>query len=274
MTTSLDPWCACKGRALRCDQLGSTQDALFSCDFKRVVLGERYDDGEPVRNWLLYKLSGQDCDKIALAEELAQMQALGYLASPDSMHSFWTTYKRALQLWYGETFTLRHPTNNVRRLLDLCDQGEFAEVNELFASFATLAHARGNFLLVPVFVDPNTGRPTSDTNFNLVRNRKKFDYWDLSLAGIKSGEFCAFFGDNEVASQFNIPAMTGGFDEFISRHRLEMYFDERGAVLPLWDGHLKPGASALPQTRGQIIEFLANACTAIKRRTAALCARV
>ncbi|MCK0112836.1 hypothetical protein MWU75_11860 [Ornithinimicrobium sp. F0845] len=40
-------------------------------DFKREVLGGDYDAAHPVRNWLLYKLSGRDCDRIALAAQLA-----------------------------------------------------------------------------------------------------------------------------------------------------------------------------------------------------------
>ncbi|MFV0433027.1 MAG: hypothetical protein ACK5LO_03460 [Leucobacter sp.] len=239
-------------------------------DYKREVLRERYDESQPVRNWLLYKLSGQDCDKIALSEELTQVLTLGFHASPDSMHSFWTTYKRAIQLWYGETFTLSHPTNNVQRLLDLHDQGAFAEVNALFAPFATLAHARGNFMLMPVYADPQTGRPTRDTNLNLVRNKVKSDYWDLTLAAIQNGEFRAFFGDHPVAPQFNIPAMSGGFADFVARYHLEMYFDQYGTVRPLWAGHLAPGAKYLPQTQEQVVEFVANACAGIEERTAVL----
>ena len=236
-------------------------------DYKQEVLGEQYSKSDPVRNWLLYKLSGQDCDKIALADELAMVQSAGYQASADSMNSFWTTYKRAIQIWYGETFTLRGPTNNLRRLLELHDAGRFAEMNSLFTPFATLAHARGNFILMPVYNDPQTRRPTRDTNLNLVRNRVKSDYWDLTLAGINSGEFRAFFGDNPVAPQFDISAMPGEFADYVAQNSLDAYVDHSGEVVPLWPGHLGVRAKYLPQSQSDVIAFVASACAAIEQRT-------
>lgn len=236
-------------------------------DYKQEVLGDHYRESDPLRNWLLYKLSGRDCDRIALADELVSVQATGHQASPDSMHSFWTTYKRAIQIWYGETFTLRGVTNNVRRLLALHDAGQFAEVNTLFATFARLSHVRGNFILMPVYSDPRTGKPSPATNLNLVRNRKKLDYWDLTLAGIKSCEFRAFFGGNRVATQFDISAMPGGFSEYAAQNSLGAYLDSAGDVLPLWPNHLAPGAKRLPQTKSDVRAFLDNACAVIERRT-------
>lgn len=239
-------------------------------DYKRDVLGGQYRDDHPVRNWLMYRLKGKDCDKIALADELDQVQAAGFRASPDTMNSFWTTYKRAIQIWYGDTFALRHPVNNVQRLVELYDSGAYAEVNILFAPFAMLTHAPGNFLLVPVYINPKTARPNQATNFNLVRNRTKSDYWDLTLGGIKDGEFRAFFENNPVAPQFNIAAMPGGFTEFIERNRLEIYIGSDGEVAPLWPGHLDAGAKNLPQTKGAVREFIRNVCHAIEHRTEAL----
>lgn len=107
------------------------------------MLGAQYSPQHPVRNWLLYKLIGRDCDAIALADELAHVRAAGFLASADSMNSFWTTHKAALKIWYGEVFTLSHPINNVQRLIERRDSGEYREVNDLFAEPATLTHVRG-----------------------------------------------------------------------------------------------------------------------------------
>lgn len=243
-------------------------------DYKREVLGDRYQEEHPVRNWLLYKVvakaENKDCDRIALANELKQVRDSGFQASPDSMNSFWTTYKRAIHIWYGETFTLSHPTNNVERLLEQYDAGAYTEVNQLMAQFATFAHVRGNFLLVPVYNDPQTGKPGRDTNFNLVRNRTKSDYWDLTLAGIKSGEFSAFFGDNLVAPQFNITSMPGGFSDYIADNHLEAYIRADGEVAPLWSGHLNWGAKYLPQSKTDVVEFSKNVCAAIEQRTNAL----
>lgn len=239
-------------------------------DYKREVLGDQYSPQHPVRNWLLYKLTGQDCDAIALSDELDRVQAGGFLASADSMNSFWTTYKAAVKIWHGDTFTLNHPTNNIPRLIERYDSGEYSEVNVLFADLAALSHARGNFILVPVYRDPRTGRPSSATNFNLVRNRTKADYWDLTLVGIKGGEFDAFFGGNPVAPQFDILSMPGRFAEYVERNRLDAYVDGEGEVRPLWRGHFAEGARSLPRTQDDIVQFVENASAAIRHRDAAI----
>lgn len=140
----------------------------------------------------------------------------------------------------------------------------------LHTSERSRTHARGNSLLVPVYNNAKTARPNQATNFNWMRNRTKSDYGDLTLEGIKDGEFRAFFGDNSVASQFNIAAMPGGFTEFIKRNRVEAYIGADGEVAPLWPGHLDAGAKNLPQTQGAVREFIRNACDAIEHRTEAL----
>lgn len=119
---------------------------------------------------------------------------------------------------------------------------------------------------MPLYRDPTTGRASSVTNFNLVRNRVKADYWDLTLAGIKAGEFDAFFGRNPVAPRFDIQSMRGGFAEYVERNQLAWYLDVSGEVSPLWNGHLAEGASSRPLAKGDVVQFLENAAAAIKQR--------
>ena len=110
---------------------------------------------------------------------------------------------------------------------------------------------------------PGRGRADTERTRLLVRLRQKWS----TLAGIKSGEFNAFFGSNPVAEQFNIAAMPGGFNEYIARNHLEAYIGADGEVAPLWAGHLNPGAKYLPQRKEDVAAFVANACAAITRRT-------
>lgn len=236
-------------------------------DYKREVLEENYDEAYPVRNWLLYKQQSKvDCDKIALAEDLNKMKADGYMASADTLNSFWTTYLQAIEIWYKQKFSRRHPENNIKKLLKLHDQGEFKEVNQLFAEFAILTHTRGNFMLMPVFKDKRTDKQSSKTNFNLYRNSKKKDYWDISLLGIQTHEFDQFFYSEQVAPIFNIAEKSGGFHQFIEENYLDCYLSCKGSVRSLWSGHLDSGASIYPKNKDQIKEFLENVCFAIQKR--------
>lgn len=50
------------------------------------------------------KATNQDCDKLALADELAQIRSAGHLASAETLNSFFITYKAALKL-NGYRFT-------------------------------------------------------------------------------------------------------------------------------------------------------------------------
>ena len=239
-------------------------------DFKALEMGTDYDPAHPVKNWLRWKLSTgyTDCDQIALADELATVRAEGHKASPDSMHSFWTTYSQAICLKYGpeHAFYLGNSARrSLRTLLDRYEQ--YQEVNDLFADFAQLTHARGNFILVPVTLD--------DRNFNLRRARKPMrDYWDLALEGIKVGAFEEYFAGDQVAQRFQITEGTGGFGGWVERNHLEGYLDSAGEVSPLWPGHLDHGfgggRDSQPQTIAEVEVFLETVTTAIRRRGRAL----
>ncbi len=237
-------------------------------DYKRNILGDAYDPARPVANWLKYRLvakrTGQDCDRIALADELAKVHSGAHDVSADTMNSFWTTYARALELQTGEQFF----ASRTQLVLDRHDAEGYRQVNEMFSEFAVLTHTRGNFVLVPMYLPTGAQRRRS---LNPVRGgyRSKWrDYWDLTLASIRAGELNEFFGDN-VDDQFNIPKL-GGFDGYVRRHHLGAYVDSQGEVLPLWDGHLDEGAPALPETMAQIEQFLANVTRAITQRAVEL----
>ena len=238
-------------------------------DFKRDILGDDYDPARPVRNWLQYRLvakrTGQDCDSIALAEELADVKSRGNDASADTMNSFWTTYARALKLETGETFYAKPHTEE---LLRRHDAEGYREINEMFSEFAVLTHTRGNFVLVPMYLPTGGQRRRS---LNPVRGgyRSKWrDYWDLTLASIRAWRAQRVLR-RQLDDQFNIPKL-GGFDGYVRRHHLGAYVDSQGEVLPLWDGHLDEGAPALPETMAQIEQFLANVTRAITQRAVEL----
>lgn len=236
-------------------------------DYKRTVLGDEYDAAEPVRNWLRYRLiakqKGVDCDRIAMARELAEVSSAGARASADTMNSFWTTYARAIELRTGTTVT----SADTQMLLDRRHADGYREINEQFAEFAILTHTRGNFVLVPMYLPHGALRYRS---LNPIRGgyRSKWrDYWDRTLSSIRDGEFDDFFVDNPPHEQFDIPLL-GGFDAYVRRHNLGAYIDERGEVMPLWPGHLEAGSPALPATDDDICAFLENVTRAITQRAA------
>lgn len=243
-------------------------------DYKRSVLGDdEYERNRPmpVVNWLRYrrvaKATGRDADREALQPDLQRITDASFLASADSMNSFWTTYQRAIELWYGDCYTAKQ----IPYLIEQVWRGAYAEVNELFAEFAQLTHVRGNFILVPRYL--STGS-TRSRNMNTLRGgfRSQWrDYWDLTLRGIKSGEFDEFFKRSPQHPDFDIVAM-GGFDGYIERNYLEMYVDPDGTVKPLWPGHLDDGAKALPQSKDDVEHFVENACEAIRQREIGLTA--
>ncbi|WP_454131742.1 DUF6994 family protein [Microbacterium lacticum] len=232
-------------------------------DYKRDILGSDYDTAHPVRNWLRYRLitkkSRRDCDRIALRSELADVRATGLRASADTMNSFWTTYARALELSTGRKFL----DADAQLLLDRHDDDGYREINEQFAEFAVLTHTRGNFVLMPMH------SPAQACSLNQLRNLKWRDYWDLTLASIRTHELDDFFGNYPVREQFDIPKL-GGFDAYVQRHSLGAYVSSDGEVLPLWDGHLDADAPALPATPEHIEQFLVNVTRSIVQRATEL----
>lgn len=243
-------------------------------DYKRSILGDaEYEANQvtPVLNWLRYrqvaKATGRDADREALQTGLQAITEAGFLASADSMNSFWTTYQRAIEIWYGDRYT-------AKQIPDLIEQvrgGAYAEVNEIFAEFSQLAHVCGNFILVPRYLPPCYTRSRSMNTLRGGFRSKWRDYWDLTLVGIKTGEFDEFFKRSPQHSEFDLDAL-GGFDGYIERNNLDMYVRADGSVKPLWPGHLDDGANALPQSKDDVEHFIENACAAIRERETRLAA--
>lgn len=243
-------------------------------DYKRSILGDaeyEANQSNPILNWLRYrqvaKAKGRDADREALRAELQEISDAGFLASADSMNSLWTTYQRAVELWYGD----RYRAQQIPDLIERVKGGAYAEVNELFAEFAQLAHVRGNFILVPRYLPSGFTRSRSMNTLRGGFRSKWRDNWDLTLVGIKAGEFDEFFKRSPQHPEFDLDAL-GGFDGYIDRNDLDMYVDTHGSVKPLWPGHLDQGAKALPQSKDDITHFVENVCEAIRQRETRLAA--
>ncbi|QUL77861.1 hypothetical protein [Brevibacterium sp. SMBL_HHYL_HB1] len=237
-------------------------------DYKRSILGDvEYEANQsiPVLNWLRYrqvaKAAGRDADREAMQADLQAITDAGFLASADSMNSFWTTYQRALDLWYGDWCTAKQ----IPGLIERVRGGAYVEVNEIFAEFAKLAHVRGNFILVPRYLPSGYTRSRSMNTLRGGFRSKWRDYWDLTLVGIKTGEFDEFFKRSPQHPEFDLDAQ-GGFDGYIDRNDLDMYVDTHGSVKPLWPGHLDEGAKALSQSKEDVMHFVENACSVIRER--------
>jgi hypothetical protein len=243
-------------------------------DFKNESPGPCVEDEmNPIKKLIKYKYdykaSKFDCDRCKLTrivhEKLwdCNMEGLEF----DTMNSFWTTYRKALILhdslqdsrfWY-EQFPIDIGEENYKRLNDselkqkrflwlLTDDvfEHYRDVNNnpLMVEFAKLTHSIGNFTML---INPNA---KEYPKFNPARgfNSKIMDYWDLSLALMRDKL------DNDER-----------FRDYCKTFDLGGYVDENLGVKPLFERKTRP-ASAEPQTKQEIKEFLTNANERIKCR--------
>ena len=195
-----------------------------------------YKENDHIKNFLRYRLVNEilekeykfkvfDCDnsngRCALSQHIynnlwhddwnANTKILygGDKYSGDTMNSFWTTYKTALQIYYNEFGNkVGGKEPNIRYALDNYDN--FPEVNEkdYIKNFAKLTHTIGNFTLIPKGFNGNRGF----TKFNDTG-----DYWDLTLYYLKHKKY-----DDEIWQE------TYKFytDRKIKKYFLEDYFLE------------------------------------------------
>ena len=258
-------------------------------DWKRAMLGAEYKPGQNVRNWLAFKsiwsphstfgkdlVARQKADRVLVAKK-REPDALGLAheapdgkirGSADSMHSFWTIYSRALQIWYRpeRAFTLKE-IDEVRKMQA---HGGTAQVDDIFERFAWYTHTRGNFIEVPAFSD-DSGRKR---NFNTDRAASTKDFWDVTLQRIEAGAFEDFFSASPAMVEgFRFGSGKRSFLEFIRRNDLEDHLDEDGHPRELWDGHLSPGSPLLPTVddielgKRQVKECAERMCAFIEDRS-------
>ncbi|WP_040167188.1 hypothetical protein [Microbacterium gorillae] len=204
----------------------------------------------------------RESDAIALRDELRAVQAEGFAASPDTMHSHWSTLKTYLKLEHGRVITGKR----IPALLDQLRDGDLPDVLAVFEDFMSVVYTRGNFILMPV-IGPGTRSPRTNLNTKRGTGVDK-DYWDRTLHRIATGGYADFFGGAAVAPRFRLDDRPGGFAEYIAEERLQASIGPEGDVLELWEGHLD-SPSALPTNTGQVRDFVTNATAQIVLRNQA-----
>lgn len=247
----------------------------YAHDFKRDVLGSGYDPDNMLLTFLRYKKHARtarvDCDRIALADELSEVNKGGTWASADTLNSAWWAFKTAYRLMFGVTVMVDSETLDRLEREFSCPSPSagHGRLSEMFAEFAALTHTAGNFALMPVFYAP---AERGFRSFNRDRgDRALQDYFDLALTGIQQRRFDEYFAGDHVAERFNIDGMPGGFAEYVERNRFEPYLDAGGMVAPFWPGHAAPYA-VTPKTLTDVEQFIDAACTAIRERARLLAA--
>jgi hypothetical protein len=197
------------------------------------------------------------------------------LTHKDVMHSFWNTYKYALQLAYPSVFIglNTYPGPHVRRapfvgkmdvwfadnikanaeahgleltyncatwfdfLLENFDKFPLVNENKELQRFAQLTHTIGNITLVP-------------KGFN--RRRSCQDYWDFALLKLKA-------------------KMTkADWLQYVKNHEMQMYVTPEGDVIPFWENHFNV---LTPTNEEELFEFVRKVNHGIEKRGKALIKR-
>jgi hypothetical protein len=228
-----------------------------------------------VRKWLLYKASPHNFDADSsngtckLAEKIYRtlwgwdLEEKLRTAPSDTMNTFWTTYKVAMQLycpgmvlgWADRKVTaFRDSGNGLPTKADtfylaahykrfVSENEGFRLLNELpyIREFASLTHTIGNFTLVP------QGLAKGQKSFNVARYAITKDYWDLSL-GLLKGEWGRW-------TTAGVVPKAGDFNEYADTYFMGMYLDSEGEYLPFFDGHARHRSGArqlLPASKEEL----------------------
>jgi hypothetical protein len=181
----------------------------FKCEYPWLNLK---DIDNPIERFLKYKATGDsfDCDCSYLANEIyaelwgctlipgvgtrycagplkeklcGQNKKIPCLLERETMNSFWTTFKFALQVCKKSTigFYANWPTIKGIEGLNIKDECEriktaSADLYKALEEFAWRTHTIGNFTML---INPDIEK--YPFGFNSGRTKKTFDYWDLSL---------------------------------------------------------------------------------------------
>lgn len=198
------------------------------------------------------------------------------LTHKDVMHSFWNTYKYALQLAYPSVFIglKTYPGPHVRRapfvrkmdvwfadnikanteahglelsynsatwfdfLLENFDKFPLVNENKELQRFAQLTHTIGNITLVPKGF--NAGRSCGD-------------YWDYALRKMKA----------KMATESD-------WLQYVNKHEMQRYITLEGDVIPFWENHFNV---LTPTNTEELFAFVALVNDGIEGRGKALIAR-
>jgi hypothetical protein len=163
----------------------------------------------------------------------------------DTINSFKTTYNQALAIAIegaSESNPKLNPKDYIKYgwvdipKLDREHQQirEKVDSNKELQDFAILTHTIGNFTILP-----NPDKDTYKRGFNVGRNAKTKDYWDLSLELLRS----ALHNDELFKCYCN--------EFFLTPY----YLDNKGNVVQLFN---REGNALLPQTESDLNEYLRN----------------
>lgn len=197
------------------------------------------------------------------------------LTHKDVMHSFWNTYKYALQLAYPSVFigVKTYPGPHVYRapfvrkmdvwfadnikanaeahgleltyncatwydfLLENFDKFPLVNENKELQRFAQLTHTIGNIAIVP-------------KGFN--RRRSCQDYWDFALL------------------KFKAKMTKADWLQYVKNHEMQMYVTPEGDVIPFWKNHFNV---LTPTNKEELFAFVTLVNNGIEERGKALIER-
>lgn len=274
-------------------------------DLKRLLLGDRYDQSEPIRNVLLAKFDAYYADDVRdyhenyqahmrghienyaiVSETLAPFSPSGEVQHYDVMHSFWTTYKCFLQLAYPEIFMPSGRINGPAPLGQTSGKEKPQMAYPPYSLGGKNQYVPGKYVAYYHTHFPNLRVDSTMTWVAfLLENFSYFDkVHDHAALNTFAGRTHTIGNMTCVPKGFNVGRKGAdywdlalralplfltdaqSFEEQVATYCYEGSFEETGRIKPLWEGHLDSGANQLPQTLVHIEAFLHHVNTHIMQR--------
>ncbi|MGF2146482.1 hypothetical protein ACQUEF_14065 [Vagococcus fluvialis] len=241
----------------------------WDTDLKRILLGDKYDETNPIKNILMgkidqnymdnkndyYKYSRGHLENYQIVEDVFQKltnhKDTGF---KDIMNSFWITYKCLLQIEYPKIFK---PFGN--EIVSIKKPPFYGEINDSY-----IKHYEENLKVSDVIVNDKNQKLDWITflidnfdrfdkvnkvtelkdfaklthtigNITIVpagfnRGRNDYDYWDYALVKLR-----------------NFLETIDSWDNYVQKNHMEPFLSNTYRPVPLLEGHLNDSKLTLPQ---------------------------
>lgn len=271
-------------------------------DLKRILLGDKYDETEPIRNILNGKLHEKDSkDDYArsmpghienyrvVSDVFESLYPNGSTQYKDIMNSFWTTYKHYLQIEYSDVFmpegklsedatNWEKPSYSKRPSTRYppFSYGDYTCVGEGYAAYFALHFPEFKvaaedkwfeFLLANFEHFPNVHR-SAELNTFAQRTHTIGNICDVPK-GFNAGRGASDYWDWALTFLREYLMTFGGWKLFVDAHYLNDYVNaEDDTVIPFWENHLSDNKMIpyYPLTHSDIQSFLKTVNANIRSR--------
>lgn len=263
-------------------------------DLKKLLLGQEYDQQQPVKNILKARTSNVHIEKYEVVEDVFLKLTGKATEHKDIMNSFWTTYKIMLQLVYPNFFRPAEVIGeNQESYLEKPSEQNLLAVNSKYPPHDSGASAvisdRYLTYFDQVFPDylPNPVPKKYTWNEFLLDNFTKFErvHQDPQLKrfaelthsignitvvpiGFNSGRSLSFkdYWDYSLEQLSIFLASFHSWESYVHTYEMQPFLNEQYQPVALWKNHLKKDSFILPQNIEEINEYLVQVNQRIEKR--------